>query len=62
MSEWVLVIVLLSATGADVHHIPMGSQDACFKAMVSVAAMDEPRGDPFRRTFCLNTSDGSAVG
>jgi hypothetical protein len=60
--EWVLVIVTLAATGVDVHHIPMKDKDACFAAMVSVAAMDETRGDPFRRTFCLNTTDGRAVG
>lgn len=59
---WVLVIVTLASTGVDVHHIPMDNQDACFKAMVSVAAMDELQGDPFRRSFCLNTLDGRAVG
>lgn len=59
--EWVLVIVMLGSGGA-VHHIPMATKEACFKAMVSVAAMDNEQGDPFRRTFCLNTKEGDAVG
>ena len=54
---WVLVIVAVTTRGVDVQYIPMQSNDACFKAGVSVAAM------PYlSRTFCLNTEDGTVVG
>jgi hypothetical protein len=62
IDAWVLVIVLMNSSGVHIEHIPMADKDACFKAMVSYAAIEYGLvGDPFRYTNCLNQIDGTVV-
>lgn len=61
--SWVLVIVSLYSGSIHVHHIPVQTEDACLKAVVSVAAMAERFvSDPFNYSFCLDTETGTVVG
>jgi hypothetical protein len=54
---WVLVIV----SGTAVQTVPMGDKDACFKAVLAIAAIENEHGDPFRLSFCMNREDGTVV-